>query len=263
MCLCLFHQFLLLTLSVPYSIALTCFQPLTCGRKSGRIQGADRLLQLSQQDVCGFRDNLFHAKFHKGYQGRQEWHGKRKSTDGLFCGGNEQKVVFLQQYLQACAEWYDSSVGMSENFQKVETPNFYLSNKTKIIKRFAEKHLITFYADNEWENLTSNLDVNFTNQTKGKIYQMNQDHAFFTNEKAQYAFNLSKVQLSLEGGVEGYFRKMDSKADGVAVSVAGEPVQYGDLTTNYLKLFVTPQVEYTLSRFNVDLLCPISYDSYH
>ena len=29
----LFHQFLLLTLSVPYSIALTCFQPLTCGRK--------------------------------------------------------------------------------------------------------------------------------------------------------------------------------------------------------------------------------------
>lgn len=196
---------------------------------------------------------------------REDRNGMERGNQltGSFVVEMNKKSYFFNNTFKPVLKWYDSSVGMSENFQKVETPNFYLSNKTKIIKRFAEKHLITFYADNEWENLTSNLDVNFTNQTKGKIYQMNQDHAFFTNEKAQYAFNLSKVQLSLEGGVEGYFRKMDSKADGVAVSVAGEPVQYGDLTTNYLKLFVTPQIEYTLSRFNVDLLCPISYDSYH
>lgn len=183
---------------------------------------------------------------------------------GSFVVEMNQKDYFLNNTFKPVLKWYDTSVGMSENFQKAESPDFYLSNKTKMIKRFAGKHLITFYADNEWENFPSTLNVNFTNPANGKIYQKNQDHAFFTNEKAQYAFTLSGLKLSLEGGVEGYFRKMDSKLDSAAISlVAGMPKQNSDLTTNYLKLFVTPQVGYAFCKFNVDLLCPISYDSYH
>ena len=183
---------------------------------------------------------------------------------GSFVVEMNQKDYFLNNTFKPVLKWNDTSVSMSENFQKAECPNFYLSNKTKMIKRFAKKHLITFYADNEWENLTSTLDVNFTHPANGKIYQKNQDYAFFTNEKAQYAFTLSGLKLSLEGGVEGYFRKMDSKIDNASISlVAGMPMQNSDLTTNYLKLFVTPQIGYAFSRFNVDLLCPISYDSYH
>lgn len=182
---------------------------------------------------------------------------------GSFAVEMNKKTYFFNNTFKPVLKWYDSSVSMRENMQKAESSNFYLSNKSKMIKRFAGKHLITFYADNEWESLPSTLDVNFTNPDKGRVHQKNRDNAFFTNEKAQYAFTLPKIKLSLEGGVEGYFRKMNPNLDSIALSIAGEQKQYGDLTTNYLKLFVTPQVGYTFAKLNVELSCPISYDSYH
>ena len=195
----------------------------------------------------------------------EDRNGKEKGNQltGSFAVEMNKKEYFFNNTFKSVLKWYDSSVSMRENLQKVDCPNFYLSNKSKMIKRFSGKHLVSFYADNEWENLPSTLDVTFTNQNKGMIYQKNHDCAFFTNEKAQYAFSLSKVKLSLEGGIEGYFRKMDSKPDSVAMLVTSESSQHGDVTTSYLQLFITPQVGCTFRKFNVDLLCPMSYNSYY
>ena len=47
--------------------------------------------------------------------------------------------------------------------------------------------------------------------TGNKFRQHISDHAFYTHESAAYAFNIKGVTLSLEGGIKGYFRSMDSQ----------------------------------------------------
>lgn len=182
------------------------------------------------------------------------------SLSGKFIYELNQKTAFINNTLQTNIDWNDITLrttGSIPNTQTADLPDYYVSNRFKMIQRFKGKHLVTFESRNEWESLpqTLNLDVN------GNPYRQHiADHAFFTHESAAYAFSLKGITISLEGGIKGYWRSMDSELPEL-------PQELPDLTenaihTNSFTVYATPKLEYRVRRVNLSLNFPLSYTHY-
>lgn len=183
------------------------------------------------------------------------------SLSGKFIYELNHKTAFINNTLQTNIDWDDVSLattGSIPNGQSADLPDYYVSNKFKMIKRFKGKHLVTFQSVNEWESLpqTLNLDMN------GEQFQQKiSDHAFYTHESAAYAFNIKGVTLSLEGGIKGYLRSMDSQLPDLPEELPG--LTENVVNTNYLTLYATPKFEYWVRRVNLSLNLPVSYAHYN
>ena len=171
-----------------------------------------------------------------------------------------QKMAFINNTLQANIDWNDLSLrtdGTLPNTQSVELPDYYITNKFKLIKRFNGKHLVTFQSVNEWESLPQTLNIDLDGQP---FRQSISDHAFYTHESAAYAFNIKGITLSLEGGIKGYIRSMDSQLPEIPQELPG--ITENVVNTNYLTIYATPKFEYWVRRINILLNLPISYAHY-
>ena len=172
-----------------------------------------------------------------------------------------QKTAFINNTLRTNIDWDDVSLattGSIPNGQSADLPDYYVSNKFKMIKRFKGKHLVTFQSVNEWESLpqTLNLDMN------GEQFRQHiSDHAFYTHESAAYAFNIKGVTLSLESGIKGYLRSMDSQLPELPEELPG--LTENVVNTNYLTVYATPKFEYWVRRVNLSLNLPVSYAHYN
>ena len=182
------------------------------------------------------------------------------SLSGKFIYELNQKTAFINNTLQTNIDWNEitlSTTGSIPNTQTADLPDYYVSNRFKMIQRFKGKHLVTFESRNEWESLpqTLNLDVN------GKPYSQHiGDHAFLTHESAAYAFSLKGITISLEGGIKGYWRSMNSELHEL-------PQELPELTenaihTNSFTVYATPKLEYWVRRVNLSLNLPLSYAHY-
>lgn len=182
------------------------------------------------------------------------------SLGGKFIYELNQKTAFINNTLQTNIDWNEitlSTTGSIPNTQTADLPDYYVSNRFKMIQRFKGKHLVTFESRNEWESLpqTLNLDVN------GKPYSQHiGDHAFLTHESAAYAFSLKGITISLEGGIKGYWRSMNSELHEL-------PQELPELTenaihTNSFTVYATPKLEYWVRRVNLSLNLPLSYAHY-
>lgn len=183
------------------------------------------------------------------------------SLSGKFIYELNQKTAFINNTLQTDIDWDDvslSTTGSLPNGQSAKLPDYYVSNKFKMIKRFKGKHLVTFQSVNEWESLpqTLNLDMN-----GDQFRQHISDHAFYTHESAAYAFNIKGVTLSLEGGIKGYLRSMDSQLPELPEELLG--LTENVVSTNYLTVYATPKFEYWVRRVNISLNLPVSYAHYN
>ena len=183
------------------------------------------------------------------------------SLSGKFIYELNQKTTFINNTLQTNIDWNDVSLattGSLPNGQSAKLPDYYISNKFKMIKRFKGKHLVTFQSVNEWESLpqTLNLDMN-----SPRFNQHISDHAFYTHESAAYVFNIKGVTLSLEGGIKGYLRSMDSQLPELPEELPG--LTENVVNTNYLTVYATPKFEYWVRRVNLSLNLPISYAHYN
>lgn len=183
------------------------------------------------------------------------------SLSGKFIYELNQKTTFINNTLQTNIDWDDvnlATTGSLPNGQSATLPDYYVSNKFKMIKRFKGKHLVTFQSVNEWESLpqTLNLDMN-----SDRFSQHISDHAFYTHESAAYAFNIKGVTLSLEGGIKGYLRSMDSQLPELPEELPG--VTENVVNTDYLTVYATPEVEYWVHRVNLSLELPISFAHYN
>ena len=184
---------------------------------------------------------------------------------GKFIYELNQKTAFINNTLQTNIDWDDVSLtttGSLPNGQSAKLPDYYVSNRFKMIQRFKGKHLVTFQSVNEWESLPQNLECGMLN---GELFQQNiSDHAFFTHESAAYAFNIKGVTLSLESGIKGYLRSMDSQLtpniDNLPEELPG--VTENVVNTNYLTVYATPKFEYWVRRVNLSLNLPVSYAHY-
>lgn len=183
------------------------------------------------------------------------------SLSGKFIYELNQKTAFINNTIQTNIDWDDVSLattGSIPNGQSAKLPDYYVSNKFKMIKRFKGKHLVTFQSMNEWESLPQTLNLNMDSQ---KFNQHISDHAFYTHESAAYAFNIKGVTLSLEGGIKGYLRSMDSQLPEFPEELPG--LTENVVNTNYLTVYATPEFEYWVHRVNLSLNLPVSYAHYN
>ena len=182
------------------------------------------------------------------------------SLGGKFIYELNQKTAFINNTLQTNIDWNEitlSTTGSIPNTQTADLPDYYVSNRFKMIQRFKGKHLVTFESRNEWESLpqTLNLDVN------GKPYSQHiGDHAFLTHESAAYAFSLKGITISLEGGIKGYWRSMNSELPELPQAIPG--LTENTIHTNSFTVYATPKLEYWVRRVNLSLNLPLSYAHY-
>lgn len=87
-----------------------------------------------------------------------------------------------------------------------------------------------------------------------------EDRAFFTHENVAYAFNIKGITISLEGGLKGYWRSMNSRLSGLPVELPG--ITENLVNTNSLTVYAKPKFEYWVKDVNITLDLPISYAHY-
>lgn len=182
------------------------------------------------------------------------------ALSGKFIYELNQKTAFINNTLKTNIDWDDVRLGVTgsmSNNQTASLPDYYVGNDFKIIKRFNGKHLVTFISKNEWESLPQTLSVSMSD---GFMRQQVKDHAFYTNESAAYAFSVKGVTISLEGGVKGYFRTLNTELPDMPEEIPGETANV--LNTNYLTVYATPKFEYWVKRVNFSLNAPVSFAHY-
>lgn len=182
------------------------------------------------------------------------------SLGGRFIYELNRKTAFINNTLQTDIDWDDVSLattGSLPNGQSANLPDYYVSNRFKMIQRFKGKHLVTFQSVNEWESLPQTLNLDMNSQ---RFPQHISDHAFYTHESAAYAFNIKGVTLSLEGGIKGYLRSMDSQLPELPEELPG--LTENVVNTNNLTVYAIPKFEYWVRRVNLSLELPISYAHY-
>lgn len=183
------------------------------------------------------------------------------SLSGKFIYELNQKTAFINNTLQTNIDWDDlnlATTGSLPNRQSAKLPDYYVSNKFKLIKRFKGNHLVTFHSVNEWESLPQTLNLDMNGQ---HFRQYISDHAFYTHESAAYAFSIKGVTLSLEGGIKGYIRSMDSLLPNLPEELPG--LTENVVNTNYITVYATPRLEYWVRRVNLSLNLPVSYAHYN
>ena len=140
----------------------------------------------------------------------------RNAIKGKFIYEANEKTYFLNNTLSADLSWNDlrlNTTGSLPNVQSTRNPEYSVTNDLKIIKRFGKNRLITFTSRNEWNSLPEHLTVS---RDGGEAYgQQVKQYSFYTDERASYGLVLNRVLLSLEGGLTGYFRHLDTDLWGV------------------------------------------------
>ncbi len=135
-------------------------------------------------------------------------------------------------------------------------PEYSVSNLLKLIKRFRGNKLVTFTSRNEWNSLPERLTVSRDGTEYG---QRIKQHSFYTDERASLGFVFNRVLLSLEAGVSGYFRNLDTDLWGIDLQdIKGRE----ELTTNYLRVFASPKFEWNYKRLELPLNLPVNLYSY-
>ena len=191
---------------------------------------------------------------HESREGTE--HGKQLT--GKFIIEANEKTHYLNNTLQTELNWDDirtSMTGTLPNSQYAKMPDYYVANRLQVIKRFGGKHLVTFSSVNEWESKPQRLSVEYPDESR--FSQRISNHAFYTNERTSYGFYLKGFNLSLEGGIQGYLRDMESNLED---AINGNTI--GDVTTNYLSLYASPKLEYAFKKVELTLQYPFNYTLY-
>ncbi|MDE5674788.1 MAG: hypothetical protein K2I44_05540 [Muribaculaceae bacterium] len=182
------------------------------------------------------------------------------SLSGKFIYELNQKTAFINNTLKTSVDWDDVTLdvtGSLSNNQTASLPDYYIGNDFKLIKRFKGKHLVTFISNNEWESMPQTLSVSMND---GLLSQNIKDHAFYTNESAAYAFSVNGVTVSLEGGIKGYVRSLNTHLPEIPEEIPGETTNV--INTNYFTVYANPKFEYWFRRINFSLDAPVSFAHY-
>lgn len=183
----------------------------------------------------------------------------RNALTGKFSYEKNEKTYFLNNTLSADVLWNDltlNTTGTLANTQTARMPEYSVSNLLKVIKRFGNNKLVTFTSRNEWNSLPERLTVSHEGETYGERIKQ---HSFYTDERASLGFVFSRVLLSLEAGVTGYFRNLDTDLWGVTDE---NIVDKEELTTDYLRIFAAPKFEWSYRKLELTLNLPVNLYSY-
>lgn len=184
---------------------------------------------------------------------------RRDAITGKFIYEANEKTYFLNNTLSTDISWNDltlNTIGSIPNIQSAQMPEYSVSNLLKIIKRFGNNKLVTFASRNEWNSIPEKLTIN----RNGNSYGQNiKQHSLYTDERASLGFVFNKVLLSLDAGLSGYFRKLNTNLFGVDIA---DLVGAEALTTDYLRVFVSPKFEWSYQKLDLTLNFPVNIYSY-
>lgn len=183
----------------------------------------------------------------------------RNAVTGRFSYEANEKTYFLNNTLSADFSWNDltlNTVGTLPNTQSSRMPEYSVTNLLKLIKRFRGNKLVTFTSRNEWKSLPEKLSVSRDGADYGqKIGQ----HSFYTDERASLGFVFNRVLLSLDAGISGYFRNLNTNLWGVDIQ---DIIDKEELTTDYLRIFASPKLEWSYRKLELTLNLPVNLYSY-
>lgn len=183
----------------------------------------------------------------------------KDAVTGKFVYEANEKSYFLNNTLSTDLSWNDLTLNTSgslPNTQSASMPEYSVSNLLKIIKRFSNNRLVTFTSRNEWNSLPENLTINHDGQNYGQNIKQ---HSFYTDEMASLGFVFNKVLLSLDAGLSGYFRNLNTELFGLeSAGFIGTEA----LTTDYLRIFASPKFEWSYKKLELTINLPVNLYSY-
>ena len=183
----------------------------------------------------------------------------RNALTGKFVYEANEKSYFLNNTLSTDLSWNDltlHTVGSLSNTQSAKMPEYAVSNLLKLIKRFGNNKLVTFTSRNEWNSLPEKLIIDHDARNYGQNLKQ---HSFYTDERASLGFVFNQVLLSLDAGLSGYFRKLNTDVFGVNMA---DLVGAEALTTDYLRVFASPKFEWRYKILEFTLNLPVNLYSY-
>lgn len=183
----------------------------------------------------------------------------RSAVTGKFSYEVNEKKYFLNNTLSADFSWNKlalNTAGTLSNTQSARMPEYSMCNLLKVIRRFGGNKLVTFNSRNEWNSLPERLTVGRDGEDYG---QRITQHSFYTDERASLGFVFRRVLLSLEAGVSGYFRNLNTDLWGVDLQ---ELTDREELTTDYLRVFASPKLEWSYKKLELTFNMPVNLYSY-
>lgn len=183
----------------------------------------------------------------------------RSAVTGKFSYEVNEKKYFLNNTLSSDFSWDNltlNTIGTLPNIQSARMPEYSVCNLLKVIRRFGGNKLITFNSRNEWNSLPEKLTVSRDGEDYGQSITQ---HSFYTDERASLGFVFKRVLLSLEAGVAGYFRNLNTDLWGVDLQ---ELTTQAELTTDYLRVFASPKLEWNYKKLELAFNMPVNLYSY-
>lgn len=183
----------------------------------------------------------------------------RSAVTGKFSYEVNEKKYFLNNTLSADFSWNNltlNTAGTLPNTQSARLPEYSVCNLLKVIRRFGGNKLVTFNSRNEWNSLPERLTVSRDGDDYGQ--QITQ-HSFYTDERASLGFVFRRILLSLEAGISGYFRNLDTDLWGIDIEGLKDREE---LTTNYLRVFASPKLEWSYKKLELTFNMPVNLYSY-
>ena len=184
----------------------------------------------------------------------------RTHTDVLTAEATLQantKSFFLKNTLGVDASWNSGNgwvSGTYPNREHTDTEKVKVSNRLQWIKNIGRR-TFTLTSVNSYENKPQRMEIQ--RDTSGQ-HQRIDASAFYTQTTGSYGWNFSSFSLSLNGGVSGVWRSMESELEGVADSLG---VLSFDAPFQNWHIYVSPKLQYKRSDWVVVLDVPLHYHS--
>ena len=184
----------------------------------------------------------------------------RTHTDALTAEATLQantKSFFLKNTLGVDASWNSGNgwvSGTYPNREHTDTEKVKVSNRLQWIKNVGRR-TFTLTSVNSYENKPQRMEVQ--RDASGQ-HQRIDASAFYTQTTGSYGWNFSSFSLSLNGGVSGVWRSMESELEGVADSLG---VLSFDAPFQNWHIYVSPKLQYKRSDWVVVLDVPLHYHS--
>ncbi len=177
---------------------------------------------------------------------------------------SNHRTSFVNNTLTADLGWNNlrlGSTGTMTTAQTAWTPDYFVGNTLKVIKRYdsegGNSRLITFNSTNQWESMPGTLRVDTDGRpTSQKVGQ----HALHTDENASFAFVIKGLTVSMDAGLRGLLRSLDS--DGSLWVDNADTRFVNTVNTGYVSVYARPRIEYFIKRLDISLSVPMRLSRY-
>ena len=184
----------------------------------------------------------------------------RTHTDALTAEATLQantRNFFLKNTLGVDASWYSGNGALSgtyPNEEQANTEKVKINNRLQWIKNIGSRTL-TLTSVNSYEHKPQRMEV----VRKESVQRQRIDaSAFYTQTTGSLGWSISSLALSMNAGIAGLWRSMESGLQGVPDSLG---IFSFDAPFRYWHLYVAPKLQYRRNDWVVTLDVPVHYYS--